>query len=49
MTADPEVIRERSVKYARLQADALPVEESYDLIADLHQLTSRVTELPASP
>jgi transcriptional regulator with XRE-family HTH domain len=33
MTANPEVIRERSVKYARLQADALPVEESYDLIA----------------
>lgn len=56
MTADPEVIRERSVKYARLQADALPVEESYDLIArvteeryGLRQLTSHVSELPASP
>jgi transcriptional regulator with XRE-family HTH domain len=56
MTADPEVIRERSVKYARLQADALPVEESYDLIAcvteeryGLRQLTSHVSELPTSP
>lgn len=33
MTANPEVIRERSVGYARLQADALSVEESADLIA----------------
>ena len=56
MTADPEVIRERSVKYARLQADALPVEESYDLIArvteeryGLRQLTSHVSELPTGP
>ncbi|MGR3871314.1 helix-turn-helix domain-containing protein [Streptomyces graminifolii] len=37
MTANPEVIRERSVGYARLQAAALSVEESADLIA-------RVTE-----
>ncbi|WP_329554116.1 helix-turn-helix domain-containing protein [Streptomyces sp. NBC_00696] len=33
MTANPEVIRERSVGYARLQAAALSVEESADLIA----------------
>ncbi|MEW1828448.1 helix-turn-helix transcriptional regulator [Streptomyces sp. NPDC088196] len=33
MTANSQVIRERSVAYARLQADALPVEESADLIA----------------
>ena len=33
MTANPEVIRERSVGYARLQADALSVEDSADLIA----------------
>ena len=33
MTASPEVIRERSVGYARLQADALSVEDSADLIA----------------
>ncbi|WP_420311328.1 helix-turn-helix domain-containing protein [Streptomyces sp. YS-B37] len=32
MTANPEVIRERSVGYARLQADALSVEDSADLI-----------------
>ncbi|MER7924207.1 MULTISPECIES: helix-turn-helix transcriptional regulator [unclassified Streptomyces] len=37
MTANPEVIRERSVGYARLQAAALSVEGSADLIA-------RVTE-----
>ncbi|MGW3306958.1 helix-turn-helix domain-containing protein [Streptomyces sp. NPDC001073] len=37
MTANPEAIRERSVGYARLQAAALSVEESADLIA-------RVTE-----
>ncbi|WP_369189148.1 helix-turn-helix domain-containing protein [Streptomyces sp. R08] len=37
MTANPQVIRERSVGYARLQAAALSVEESADLIA-------RVTE-----
>jgi transcriptional regulator with XRE-family HTH domain len=33
MTANPDVIRERSVGYARLQADALSVEDSADLIA----------------
>ena len=33
MTANPEVIRERSVGYARLQAGALSVEDSTDLIA----------------
>ncbi|MFJ5305343.1 helix-turn-helix domain-containing protein [Streptomyces sp. NPDC088350] len=33
MTANPEVIRERSVGYARLQACALSVEDSADLIA----------------
>ncbi|MGW3107739.1 helix-turn-helix domain-containing protein [Streptomyces sp. NPDC001100] len=33
MTANPQVIRERSVGYARLQAGALSVEESADLIA----------------
>lgn len=33
MTANPEVIRERSVGYARLQATALSVEDSADLIA----------------
>ncbi|MCX4812214.1 helix-turn-helix domain-containing protein [Streptomyces sp. NBC_01239] len=33
MTANPEVIRERSVGYARLQAAALSVEDSADLIA----------------
>ncbi|MER6211645.1 helix-turn-helix transcriptional regulator [Streptomyces sp. NPDC001642] len=33
MTANPEAIRERSVGYARLQAAALSVEESADLIA----------------
>ncbi|WP_019075042.1 helix-turn-helix domain-containing protein [Streptomyces hokutonensis] len=32
MTANPDVIRERSVGYARLQADALSVEDSADLI-----------------
>ena len=32
MTANPQVIRERSVGYARLQAGALSVEESADLI-----------------
>jgi len=33
MTANPEVIKERSVGYARLQACALSVEDSADLIA----------------
>jgi transcriptional regulator with XRE-family HTH domain len=33
MTANPEVIKERSVGYARLQAGALSVKESADLIA----------------
>ncbi|MEU5180536.1 helix-turn-helix transcriptional regulator [Streptomyces longwoodensis] len=33
MTANPQVIRERSVGYARLQATALSPEESADLIA----------------
>lgn len=33
MTANPEVIRERSVGYSRLQATALSVEESAELIA----------------
>ncbi|MFB7240133.1 Scr1 family TA system antitoxin-like transcriptional regulator [Streptomyces sp. NPDC056269] len=33
MTANPEVIRERSVGYARLQATALSVEDSAELIA----------------
>ena len=33
MTANPDVIRERSVGYARLQAAALSVEDSADLIA----------------
>ncbi|MFF6989582.1 Scr1 family TA system antitoxin-like transcriptional regulator [Streptomyces sp. NPDC010273] len=33
MTANPDVIRERSVGYAHLQADALSVEDSADLIA----------------
>ncbi|WP_405973039.1 helix-turn-helix domain-containing protein [Streptomyces sp. NBC_00988] len=33
MTANPEVIKERSVGYARLQAAALSVEDSADLIA----------------
>lgn len=33
MTANPEVIKERSVGYARLQAGALSVEDSADLIA----------------
>jgi transcriptional regulator with XRE-family HTH domain len=33
MTANPEAIRERSVGYARLQACALSVEDSADLIA----------------
>ncbi|SED96145.1 Helix-turn-helix domain-containing protein [Streptomyces sp. 3213] len=33
MTANPDVIRERSVGYARLQAGALSVDESADLIA----------------
>ncbi|MGQ4482883.1 helix-turn-helix domain-containing protein [Streptomyces sp. SAS_276] len=32
MTANPQVIRERSVGYARIQAGALSVEESADLI-----------------
>jgi len=35
MTANSQVIRERSVAYARLQADALPVEESADFINSL--------------
>ncbi|MFJ6897200.1 helix-turn-helix domain-containing protein [Streptomyces hokutonensis] len=33
MTANPEIIKERSVGYARLQAGALSVEDSADLIA----------------
>lgn len=33
MTANPDVIRERSVGYARLQAGALSVKDSADLIA----------------
>ncbi|SBT90088.1 hypothetical protein GA0115233_101540 [Streptomyces sp. DI166] len=33
MTANPQVIRERSVGYARLQAAALSMEDSADLIA----------------
>jgi len=33
MTANPDVIKERSVGYARLQAGALSVEDSADLIA----------------
>ncbi|KOV76315.1 XRE family transcriptional regulator [Streptomyces sp. NRRL WC-3618] len=33
MTANPDVIRERSVGYARLQAKALSLEDSADLIA----------------
>jgi len=33
MTANPEVIRERSVGYARLQAKALSLEDSADMIA----------------
>ncbi|WAX80287.1 helix-turn-helix domain-containing protein [Streptomyces sp. KMM 9044] len=33
MTANPETIKEASLRYARLQAAALPVEESVELIA----------------
>ncbi|MFD6250712.1 Scr1 family TA system antitoxin-like transcriptional regulator, partial [Streptomyces roseolus] len=33
MTANPQLIRERSVGYSRLQAAALSIEESAELIA----------------
>jgi hypothetical protein len=46
MTANPEVIRERSVGYARLQAKALSVEDSADLIARV--MEERYGDQPAA-
>ncbi|MES9520312.1 helix-turn-helix domain-containing protein [Streptomyces capoamus] len=46
MTANPRVIRERSVGYARLQATALSPEDSADLIARV--MEERYAEQPGS-
>ncbi|MET9731914.1 helix-turn-helix transcriptional regulator [Streptomyces sp. NPDC006458] len=46
MTANPQVIRERSVGYARLQAAALSLEDSADLITRV--MEERYAEQPGS-
>ena len=46
MTANPQVIRERSVGYARLQAAALSPRDSADLIARV--MEERYGDQPAA-